>query len=94
MPNKVEQNNIREKESKEHLTTITGTYHVIGNLWLFANRFHPGWGSNWDTVTGLLKVTALFRNWIATGLHFQNKECIGTWGYFMAGKVTLLTLSD
>ena len=56
--------------------------------------FISGWGSNWDTVTGLLKVTAIFRNCIVTGLHFQNKKCIGTWGYLMAGKVTLLTLSD
>ena len=51
-------------------------------------------GSNWDTVTGLLKVTVIFRNCIVTGIHFQNKECIGTWGYLMAGKVTLLMLSD
>ena len=42
-------------------------------IWKFS-----GWGSNWDTVTGLLKVTAIFRNCIVTGLHFQNKECIGT----------------
>ena len=53
----------------------------------------PGWGRNWDTVTGLLKVTAIFRNCIVTGLHFQNKKCIGTWGYLIAGKVTLLLFS-
>ena len=29
-----------------------------------------GGGSNWDTVTGLLKVTAFLRNCIVTGLHF------------------------
>ena len=57
-------------------------------------RPFPRVGSNWDTVTGLLKVTAIFRNCIVTGIHFQNKECIGTWGYLIAGKVTLLMLSD
>ena len=60
----------------------------------YDDSISSGWGSNWDTVTGLLKVTAIFRNCIVTGLHFQIKECIGTLGYLMAGKVTLLTLSD
>ena len=65
-----------------------------GSDFIVSARAEPGWGSNWDTVTGLLKVTAIFRNCIVTGIHFQNKECIGTWGYLMAGKVTLLMLSD
>ena len=53
-----------------------------------------GRGRNWDTVTGLFKVTAIFRNCIVTVLHFQNKECIRTWGYLRAGKVSLLMSSD
>ena len=61
---------------------------------VFMGKVRPGWGSNWDTVTGLLKVTAIFRNCIVTELHFQNKECIVTWGYLGAGKVTILMLSD
>ena len=31
----------------------------------------PGWGSNWDTVTGLLKVAAFFRNCIVLGYIFK-----------------------
>ena len=50
-----------------------------------------GWGSNGVTVTGLHKVTAIFSNCIVTGLHFQNKECNGTWGYLMGEKLRYST---
>ena len=45
-----------------------------------------GGGGNGVTVTGLHKVTAIFSNCNVTGLHFQSKECNGTWGYFMGEK--------
>ena len=33
---------------------------------------------------------SIFRNCIVTEIHFQNWECIVTWGYLRVGKVTIL----
>ena len=47
-------------------------------------------GNNWVTVTGLLKVTAIFRNCNVTGLHFENMESNGTCGYLIGIKLHYL----
>ena len=54
------------------------------------DHLFPGWGSNGVTVTGLHKVTAIFRNCNVTGLHFENMESNGTWGYLIGIKLHYL----
>ena len=63
----------------------------VAHYVLYLTLHLAGLGSNGVTVTGLHKVTAIFSNCIVTGLHFQNKECNGTWGYLMGEKLRYST---